>query len=158
MWIPWNEWFLPNTNGQWNLLPKDLLHVMYIFDIWRRLYNSTNGSLYSWNFLQFDLKWPYGMLTLIKSLKLKTKKKKIYDQNLSYRGVVHVSSWYTFGVEGPWLTSEDMGHMPRLWTSAAKMFRITFAIAGFQQYLLCIIDYKCSMKMSNKNQWDWRWM
>lgn len=70
MWIPWNEWFLPNTNGQWNLLPKDLLHVMYIFDIWRRLYNSTNGSLYSWNFLQFDLKWPYGMLTLIKSLKL----------------------------------------------------------------------------------------
>lgn len=38
-----------------NLLPKDTLHIMYIFDIWRRFYISTNGSLYSWNFLEFDL-------------------------------------------------------------------------------------------------------
>lgn len=30
MWIPWNERFLPNTNGQWDFLSKDFLHIMYI--------------------------------------------------------------------------------------------------------------------------------
>lgn len=27
MWIPWNERFLPNTNGQWDLLSKDMYNL-----------------------------------------------------------------------------------------------------------------------------------
>lgn len=71
MWIPWNERFLPNTNGQWDFLSKDFLHIMYILTSGERCYIYSNTSLYSWNFLQFWSDWPYGMLTSIKSLKLK---------------------------------------------------------------------------------------